>query len=235
MDLRRKVCYKPRRGRAEPRPTAHGPERSRATFLSPPGEERAAACEMDCAIGRVRDVQCSLTLYHRSSRVQLAFLLPERTRGPSRAPSTRSSALWAGRRSRGSSAWSWRTTGPSSPTSGRLRSRSSLEPSLGAACSTVAYANPSRRRAASATTRSCESSCPRARDQLRRPGRAGLRGADEPAQLDAQAVARGAEPPRDARGRHAGGGGRAHGCARDPRGPLRGTRPGPARPGPDAS
>ena len=39
MDLRRKVCYKPRRGRAEPRPTAHGPERSRATFLSPPGEE----------------------------------------------------------------------------------------------------------------------------------------------------------------------------------------------------
>lgn len=80
MDLRRKVGYKPRRAASPARPTPHGPGRSHAAFLALPEEERAAACEMDCVMGRARDGQCLLTLYHRPSKIQLALLLPERSR-----------------------------------------------------------------------------------------------------------------------------------------------------------
>lgn len=79
MDLRRKVGYKPRRGRAEPRPTPHGPGRSYAAFLSLLDDEPAAACEMDCVIGLARDSQCLPAPCHRPSKAQLALLLSEKT------------------------------------------------------------------------------------------------------------------------------------------------------------
>lgn len=79
MDLRRKVGCKPRRAASPAKPTPHGPERSFAAFLALPADRRGSACEMDCVIGRTRDAQCLLTLYHRPSRLQLALLLPEKT------------------------------------------------------------------------------------------------------------------------------------------------------------
>jgi IS30 family transposase len=79
MDLRRKVGYKPRRKAPAATPTSHGKQRSYAAFCSLPGEQQAAAVEMDTVIGRVHDRQCILTLYIRPCRFQLAILLPEKT------------------------------------------------------------------------------------------------------------------------------------------------------------
>lgn len=78
MDFRRQVGYKPRKERADPRPTPHGEERSYAAFCALPEEERARACEMDTVIGRARDSQCLLTLFLRPCKVQPALLLPKK-------------------------------------------------------------------------------------------------------------------------------------------------------------
>lgn len=75
MDLRRKVGYKRRASRAEPKATSHGPERSYAAFCALDEGLRARACEMDTVIGRARDAKCLLTLYLRPCKAQLALLL----------------------------------------------------------------------------------------------------------------------------------------------------------------
>lgn len=77
--LRRKVGYKPRKERAEAKPTSHGPERSYKAFSALPEEERARACEMDTVIGLSKDSQCVLTLYSRPCKAQICLLLPEKT------------------------------------------------------------------------------------------------------------------------------------------------------------
>ena len=79
LDLRRKCGYKPRSHSAAPRSTAHGGARSFAAFMELPGEERAAACEMDTVEGLKADRQCLLTLYPRPFKFQLALLMPEKT------------------------------------------------------------------------------------------------------------------------------------------------------------
>lgn len=79
LDLRRKCGYKPRSRSAAPRSTAHGEARSFAAFMELPGEERAAACEMDTVEGLKADRQCLLTLYPRPFKFQLALLMPEKT------------------------------------------------------------------------------------------------------------------------------------------------------------
>lgn len=75
MEMRRKVGYKRRAVRCEPKPTPHGPERSYAAFCELGEEARSQACEMDTVIGRARDSKCLLTLYLRPCKVQLALLL----------------------------------------------------------------------------------------------------------------------------------------------------------------
>lgn len=79
LDLRRKCGYKPRSHSAASRSTAHGEARSFAAFMELPGEERAAACEMDTVEGLKADRQCLLTLYPRPFKFQLALLMPEKT------------------------------------------------------------------------------------------------------------------------------------------------------------
>jgi len=79
MDLRHQVGYKQRKRSTEKRPTSHGPSRSYAAFLNLESEKRDSAVEMDCVIGRAKDTQCILTLYHRPTKLQLALLLPEKT------------------------------------------------------------------------------------------------------------------------------------------------------------
>lgn len=79
LDLRRKCGYKPRSHSAAPRSTSHGEARSFAAFMELPGEQRAAACEMDTVEGLKADRQCLLTLYPRPFKFQLALLMPEKT------------------------------------------------------------------------------------------------------------------------------------------------------------
>ncbi len=79
LDLRRKVGYKPRKERAVPKPTSHGPERSYAAFCALGEEVCARACEMDTVIGRAADERCLLTLLLRPCRLQVAMLLEERS------------------------------------------------------------------------------------------------------------------------------------------------------------
>lgn len=78
-DLRRKVGYKQRKRKPEPRPTAHGEKRSWRAYSALPEEERARTCEMDCVVGRARDSQRILTLYLRPFKAQLCLLLPDAT------------------------------------------------------------------------------------------------------------------------------------------------------------
>lgn len=73
LELRRKCGYKP------PRQTAHGAARSFAAFMELPGEERAAACEMDTVTGLKSDRRCLLTLYLRAFRFQFALPTPDKT------------------------------------------------------------------------------------------------------------------------------------------------------------
>ena len=79
LDLRRKCGYKPRSRSKPPKPASHGEARSFSAFMGLPEEERAAACEMDTAVGLKADRQCLLTLYSRPFRLQLALLMPEKT------------------------------------------------------------------------------------------------------------------------------------------------------------
>lgn len=78
-ELRRKVGYKPRKGRAEAKPTSHGPERSYKAFSALPEEKRAHAAEMDTVIGLSKDSACVLTLYARPCKVQVCLLLAEKS------------------------------------------------------------------------------------------------------------------------------------------------------------
>lgn len=78
-ELRRQVGYKPRKEKAEVKPTSHGIERSYAAFTRLSLEEQARACEMDTVIGRARDAQCILTLYLRPCKVQIMLLLDEKS------------------------------------------------------------------------------------------------------------------------------------------------------------
>ena len=78
IDLRRKVGYKPRTEHTTT-PTPHGPTRSYKAFCDLPKDRQATAAEMDCVIGRKRDTQCLLTIYHRPSKFQLAMPLKEKT------------------------------------------------------------------------------------------------------------------------------------------------------------
>ena len=74
IELERKVGFKPRRKKAERRPTSHSRKRSHAEFERLPEEARAARTELDSAIGRNADAQAVLTLYNLSCRVQLCPL-----------------------------------------------------------------------------------------------------------------------------------------------------------------
>lgn len=79
LDLRRKVGYKPRKGRTAPKPTPHGPERSHAAFCALGEEACARACEMDTVVGRAADERCLLTLLLRPCRLQLVMLLERKS------------------------------------------------------------------------------------------------------------------------------------------------------------
>lgn len=79
LELRRKCGYKPRSHAKPPRQTAHGAARSFAAFMELPGEERAAACEMDTVTGLKSDRRCLLTLYLRAFRFQFALPMPDKT------------------------------------------------------------------------------------------------------------------------------------------------------------
>ena len=79
MELRRKVGYRPRRRPAARTATRHSPRRSHGAFLALPGDERAAAWEMDTVEGSRADSACVLTLLHRPSRLQLYLPLREKT------------------------------------------------------------------------------------------------------------------------------------------------------------
>ena len=179
MDLRRKVGYKPRRGRAEPRPTPHGPGRSYAAFLSLLDDEPAAACEMDCVIGLARDSQCLPAPCHRPSKAQLALLLSEKTQAAV------AGALGMLEHALGGGAFGRLFGTVLTDNGAEFSDFGALEKS----------ALPSRRRAASATTSSCASCSPRGAGSASTPWTGGTRRAHEPAQLDAQAVAHGAVPP----------------------------------------
>ena len=79
LELRRRCGYKPR-SHAEPsRQTSHGAARSFAAFMELPGEERAAACEMDTVLGLKSDRRCLLTLYLRAFKFQIALPMPDKT------------------------------------------------------------------------------------------------------------------------------------------------------------
>ena len=74
IELERKVGFKPRRKKAERRPTSHSRKRSHAEFERLPEEARAARTELDSAIGRNADAQAVLTLYNLPCHVQLGLL-----------------------------------------------------------------------------------------------------------------------------------------------------------------
>ncbi|MCF0240101.1 MAG: IS30 family transposase, partial [Streptococcus gallolyticus] len=75
MDLRRKVRYKPRKKKKDPKPTKHGKDRSYEAFLHLPKDEQDSAWEMDTIMGKKHDRQCVLSLFDRASKFQLYLLM----------------------------------------------------------------------------------------------------------------------------------------------------------------
>ena len=154
-ELRRKVGYKPRKGRAEAKPTSHGPERSYKAFSALPEEKRARAAEMDTVIGLSKDSACVLTLYARPCKVQVCLLLAEKSSSAVAGKSDREAPLPAPVRAR-----------PHGQRHRVLRHRGAREVGStgrpGPKCTTATCGRPSRREDASETTWSSASSCPRA-------------------------------------------------------------------------
>lgn len=77
LDLRRKVKYKPRESHKHA-PTSHGAERSYSAFCELDQDTRDAAVEMDTVIGQKNNRQCILTLYLRSTKLQICMLLSDK-------------------------------------------------------------------------------------------------------------------------------------------------------------
>ena len=79
LELRRQVGYRPRKHEHDPKPTAHGKERSYSAFCALGAEKTASACEMDTVFGVKADRSCLLTLYLRASKLQLALPMASKT------------------------------------------------------------------------------------------------------------------------------------------------------------
>jgi len=79
IQLERKVAFRPRKHIRQRSTTKHAKERSYEAFLALGDGRKDTASEMDCIEGRKRDSQCVLTLFQRTTHLQILTLLPGQT------------------------------------------------------------------------------------------------------------------------------------------------------------